>query len=360
MAEPARKLDDEAQEPQVSKRTERALGNVADLNAYRKKQKKKRARPSDKKEKPATEKTTRAGQTAGTVIDLNEARARRQAHLLETEEKTKTTPSGKPGPVPIRTPLAMASALGAAQTRERMVDAPSEESLPETSGGRVFLELDPQSYALQAQTNEQKERRRQAAMMETAARFAPSATVAKQEETSRPSEERPREIPVPGRVEGPAAGRTPIRMVGELQRGKAAERSRIMEKTESAKNLQQSILQQRRAAVKANKNIRRIAKLVQAASAEAFIPLITLVIQLNLEVINKWIFKIEIPGLLLVDRNPTLDATDAVTGLVDILLVFAFFLVFLQTSFFIILGIIVWSGLVDPLGSLLEIFGGIF
>jgi len=358
MAEPARKLDYDAPERQPSKRTEGALGKVVDLDAYRQKKRRQKQSPPQRIPKPKPE-DERSSQKAENVADLNAYRKKQREKLGVADAAPNAPAVGKPGPMPTKTPLQMASALGAAQSRDRMSAVPMEETMPAGMDERVFLELDPQSYALREQTTEQKEKRRQASMMDVARKFsAPSGEMMSgPEEDEFIREESEESVPAePAHMEP----RRQMRIMGQLQQGRSQERMMVQQKTASVQNLQQKAMQQRQAMVKTNKNIRRIIKLIQAAGIETIIPLITLIIQLNLETINKWIFKIEIPGIILVDAYPSLDASDVITFLLDFLLVFAFLLVFLQTTFFIILGMIIWTNIIDLFSSLLEIFSGLF
>jgi hypothetical protein len=351
MAEPARKLDYDAPEHQPSKRTEGALGKVVNLDEYRKK-KQTATKPAAPRPEPKAEVPKRKPEK---VTSLDDYRKKKQA---EVKSAIADTNKGKLGPTPKQTLPQQAMALGAAQAHDRMTAKPVEEALPYGTDERVFLEQDTKSYALREQTEEQKEKRRQAAMMKRAKEFTTPGGKAEEAEALPP------EAPIEGQPGRPGAPVSPrqqqMRIMGQLQQGKAQERMKFQQKLESAQNMKRRIQQQRKAAIKANKTIRRVIKLIQVAGIESILPIITLILQLNLETINKWVFKIEIPGIILVEQYPKLDATDVVTCIVDFLMVFAILIAFVQMAFFFVIAMIVWGGIIEIISSILEIFSGLF
>ncbi|MBD3250975.1 hypothetical protein GF380_00645 [Candidatus Uhrbacteria bacterium] len=273
---------------------------------------------------------------------------------------------GTAGPQPKHTPLQLASTLAASQQLDRLsqLEAENDTELPAAgSQERAFLEMDPKSYALREETEAQQERRRQAQLMETQRKFlAPSGDTEGSTGPQGPASEQ-RTRMQRGRAQTPPQAspkQRQLRRVGQLARGRAEDQRSQQNKLQQAQRKIEMIKKQRKALVRANKMIRHVWKLVQGAGAETVFPLITLLLQLNFEIVNKWIFRIQIPGIILLDDRPTLDAVDVVTCLIDGLLFFAFLICLLQLAFVIIIAVLLWTSIVAGISYMSNLFGGAF
>lgn len=267
---------------------------------------------------------------------------------------------GQLGPAPSRDPLRMASELGAAQTRDRAT-ATREDPFPVPEEERVFLEPETRSYAQPEETDAERERRRQEQMLRTSRKFLIPA----EEERPTPPERRPAAAPPEEPEEEEAEGeaqvhRAQLRAQGELQRGKAQERFVIGKKKEAAERIHQEAQRQYRALVKANKLYRRIIDGIGVAGSETIVPLVMVICKINVEMVNKWIFKFSVPPIYLVDKRPKFDAMDVVTCFVDFLLIVVVMLVFIQLFIQVAIIIIVWGEIIEGVSKLFNIFSGIF
>jgi uncharacterized membrane protein (DUF485 family) len=265
------------------------------------------------------------------------------------------------GPAPDRTPLLLAADLNEAQARDRSREAEEiADVMPSGADERVFLELERKSPY--EETEAQRVKRWQDELLRTAGSLFPEQ---EREEVRAEEAEAP---PVQAQEPEPAGARpAPVRearkgaeILGRLERGRIEERMRADERMERARRIGLAAEKQRKAAIKANKLMRNIIKGVQAAAAESVVPIITLVIQLNLETVNKWIFKISIPGIVLADKHPTFDATDVATGCVNMFIVFAVGIMLIQIVAVTVIIVMLAAGFNEVLSSILEFFSGLF
>lgn len=174
------------------------------------------------------------------------------------------------------------------------------------------------------ETEAERERKRQLEMQRTMERFLYPEEVVREEvppEARRPPPE------VPPEEEEVAPPEVPPIEPDVLAR-EQAEAARLLEAQQRAmmdQAMAEDILargqlllrQQRRGLVQANKRTRQLMKLLQGFGSIKLVPLLTLILQMNFETINKWFFKKDLPPLILVDDNPKLDADDVTTGCVD-------------------------------------------
>jgi hypothetical protein len=267
----------------------------------------------------------------------------------------------KLGPAPDRTPLNLAMDLNETQMRGRSQEAEKEAEVTQAGADElVFLELERKSPY--EETEAQRVKRWQDELLRTAGSLSPK----KAEEETRAAKGAP--VPAGAEEAGPEQARpAPLprqqkgaEVLGRLEHGRIQERMRTDERMERMRRIGLAAEKQRKAAIKANKLIRNIIKGVQAAAAESIVPLITLVLQLNLETINKWIFKISIPGVVLTDKNPTFDATDVATGCVNMFIIFAVFIVFIQFAAVTVIIVMLAAGFNEVLSSIIEFFSGLF
>ena len=198
-------------------------------------------------------------------------------------------------PRPLSPSFGAAADLGAAQGRERFAGrAAGVTGAPQEP---VLLELPVRSYTLPEETEEERERKRQTEMLRTMERFAypegapgraagegapaPEEELPKEEEEAAPGAPETAALP---EEELRAAERDAMRLQRQQQRSRLAEAAQMAEmarrgagtgKLENLKRLQ---------------NLWRMAAGAEAAGSETVVGLVLLVLQLNLQVINKWIF----------------------------------------------------------------------
>lgn len=185
----------------------------------------------------------------------------------------------------------------------------------------MLLELPTRSYTLPEETEEERERKRQTEMLRTMERFvypAGAPTAAGAVEAPRPEEAPAEEEEGP---EGPpetapttaGAGEAQARAEREAQRlQQLQERSRLREaKQRLAAEVSKRFQSKKLENLKRLQNLWRAAEGVEVADSETVVPLILLVLQLNAQVINKWVF----PKSNLIP--PTAFWEDVATGCLD-------------------------------------------
>lgn len=218
--------------------------------------------------------------------------------------------------------MRFASALAAQQTSDRLAAenetrAGGEYATEPNTEEPVFLELPTKSYTARS-TEEEQEVARQQAMLQTARRFVEPGGPPPQAEAE-PEKERPREGEAPAEAGPPVA--EPARqariqaMLQEAQqeaRGKE-EQEQLNKLEEAAKRFQS----QRQQAIRISKMSRNVMKAVQIGGGASIITIITLIIQVNLETLNKWITQIRIPFLYEVEKPPKLGLDDGFTCCVN-------------------------------------------
>jgi uncharacterized membrane protein (DUF485 family) len=232
--------------------------------------------------------------------------------------------------------------------------------MPSGADERVFLELERKSPY--EETEAQRVKRWQDELLRTAGSLFPEQEreEVRAEEAEAPPVQAQEPEPAGARPAPVLEARKGAEILGRLERGRIEERMRADERMERARRIGLAAEKQRKAAIKANKLMRNIIKGVQAAAAESVVPIITLVIQLNLETVNKWIFKISIPGIVLADKHPTFDATDVATGCVNMFIVFAVGIMLIQIVAVTVIIVMLAAGFNEVLSSILEFFSGLF
>src|SRR3989344_2612590 len=176
-----------------------------------------------------------------------------------------------PKPRPLPPSLTTAAAFGAGQGRDRQAERAATP--PE---GPVLLELPTRSYTQPEETEEMHERARQQQMMRTMEAFTHPEGV---EEA--PQEEAPEEAPEAERVRPPAPGPEEAAQFAAQQ-----QQARQVQAQELAVQGQQSVQQKIRTAEQYLKQLWRVVGGVQGIASIKIVPLITLVLQSNLQTIN--------------------------------------------------------------------------
>ena len=345
MAEPARKL--ETLPPETSERTTRALGQVIDLEAARQKQRMQNLRRSAPVRNPPL---AEAQRTSAPVISLEEGRAKRNTAEKASLRAPPQSARGRPGPMPVRTPLQMSSQLGAAQTRDRMAET-SPDAAPYATDEPVFGEFKPQKDMTEAET----ERERQRVMMRTREQFTTPEEAEDEEESMQ--EEAPEEPPSEdlGRYQ---------RFQRQTQISRRSAQMKVAQTQVAAGEAMTQAEQVKRGAQTFQRLINYGVKIFSAAGGAVILPLLWLVFTLNVETINILIFRVDLPmsvnsllnciGMnISVDRKKVFTVGNmtivAITLFIDLLLFFAL----LPTLIFgFIMAVLVAWGIANALGFL--------
>lgn len=342
MAEAARVLED-LHEP-ISERARTALGNVIDLEQARQKQRLQKRRGRQRqpvREQPGS--TARNIAPTGAPANDNALQPAnpptRQPETAARGPLRKGTPQlrdtqGKLGPTPNRTPLAMATELQSAQSQDRR----AVEALPQPTArdGRVFLELEPQSYARQP-TPEEHERKRQEQMMRTSSEFlSPGAAEGATAEI--PAAEGARAPQAPPQAEPRRGIAEQARIKGTLQRLDKVSREQIADVQARLDQIQEI----RKTAQTFIKLISWAVKIVSGAGSELVLPFIWIILVFNIETLNILIFRVDLPpyintllntaGLnISVDRNRPFSPGNILTVMITVFIDTCIFLILLPT-----------------------------
>ncbi|HWR00091.1 MAG TPA: hypothetical protein VN397_04590 [Candidatus Methylomirabilis sp.] len=211
--------------------------------------------------------------------------------------------------------IAFASQLMARQGSDRFAAAAATGAVG-ASEEPTLLELPTRSYTQAEETDEDRERKRQREMMRTMERFtyaggAPVAAAPEEEETPLEEEGEPE-------TEAATTG-TPGTPPAALERAQAdaarLQRLQTRARLQAAKQMLTDEAQKRFQAQKMN-NLKQVQKLwrvfqgAEMAGSEVIIPLLLLAFQLNVQVINKYLFKIKL-------IPPSSFPEDVLTGCVD-------------------------------------------
>jgi hypothetical protein len=143
-------------------------------------------------------------------------------------------------------------------------------------------------------------------MIKTAASLSPGVAPG-DERAPAESEQEPRQQAPEGRQPGPSPEAAQF---GQLARAQEGDRQKQDEARASAAAKEEQL-----GAIKqTGKDIRTAFKLVQLALSETGLPAVTLPAWMNIETINKWIFRKNLPPLLVADEHPRLGPNDMATG----------------------------------------------
>lgn len=157
------------------------------------------------------------------------------------------------------------------------------------------------SYTLPEETGEERERKRQTEMLRTMERFAYPEGVLEgapaAEEAPAPEEALPEEEEAAPGAPGAAALpeeelRAAEQQARQLQRQQ--QRSRLAEAAQAVEAVRRGAGTKKQENLKRLQNLWRMAAGAEAAGSETVVGLVLLVLQLNLQVINKYIFHIEL------------------------------------------------------------------
>lgn len=271
------------------------------------------------------------------------------------------SPAPKPAPQRPLPSLDMGARLNADQARDRFSAANDNAGGPANDNAfgvgdeeTTFLDPGVRSYTRSEETEAERERERQAGMTRTRRQFlTPDGERAA--EAVGPSESRTRTAR-PAREEIEAsnddaafAAQQEEAMAQQMALAAALDREQMLAArrraaAEEARGALDAVAMVR----KTSKGVRRVVKLVQLALAETFVPLITLFLQMNAELLNKWIFKINIPLIAPTEKNPKLEMDDVATGGVDCACCCSCLLIL---AVLFILTVLVW-GFTNPLDTI--------
>ncbi|RIL00579.1 hypothetical protein DCC77_03415 [Candidatus Uhrbacteria bacterium] len=280
------------------------------------------------------------------------------------ESGARPAPRGAPAGDSSR--MRFASTLAAQQAGDRIAGGGAADEIGgEVGTGRsaeepVFLELPTKSYTARS-TEEEQEIARQQAMLQTARRFVEPGGPPPQTEAA-PGEERQRQGEAPAEA-GPSVAEPARQARIQAMLQEAQQDARGQEEQEQLSKLEEAAKRfqsQRQQAIRISKMSRNVMKAVQIGGGASVITIITLIIQVNLETLNKWITQIRIPFLYEVEKPPKLGLDDGFTCCVDCIVSYMCLTTLAQFILIVIIIGVITAALTQLLGPLYDFLRPLF